>query len=157
MSAHEAQPTPEPLAPRLTNDREPPLNPGAYFIVAFFAGLFSIIYFAVTNASRISQSSALKSRTVAICAAAVVALAAVLVFGPEGWLVPSRNQRLTVRIVAVLASLPLYQMHRGPATARLFGAADGYQSAWKKILPILGLSVLQGIATFIILKARGLV
>lgn len=157
MSAHEAQPAPEPLAPRLTNDREPPLNPGAYFIVAFFAGLFAIIYFAITNASRVSQSPALKSRTVAVCGVAVVALAAVLVFGPESWLVPNSNQRLTVRIISVLASLPLYQLHRGPATARLFGAVDGYQSAWKKILPILGMSVLQGIVTFAILKARGLV
>jgi len=148
---------PPPLQPRLSGvSLAPPFNPGGFFLVAFFCGSFGICYLAITNLSRLTPVPALRQRTIAVAVATVAATIAALFVMPGDWFESRSNIRLILRIVAVVGSGVFFAIQRGPALGRAIGHDEAYTSAWKRALPLIGFSVLQGIVTYIITRSRGL-
>lgn len=131
-----------------------PYNPGAYYLVAFFGGILALVYVAFANLSRISKVRGVETKTWAVIAGACIAGAVFLAVSPASWWDPTRNVRLGLRAVALIASAALYMLHRGPA----FGARarfEEYTSMWKAIGPIIGAAIAQGILSVLVGSLRG--
>ena len=130
-----------------------PFSPTAYFYVGFFVGFLALAYVAIQNLNRFPRIQSLRERTFALLAATGIGLLVALLVLPIDVL--EGSPRIPPRIAAVLASIALYRFHRGPALGGANRYGGEYTSAWKAIGPIIALSLLQGIVTYVLIRSRG--
>ncbi len=148
--------SPPPLESRLgAIELAPPFNPAAYFFVGFFLGFVPMGYLAVTNATRLSQGPELRTKTLGAAVAIAVIGFAIIALSPATWVADNSDARLLIQIIGAVGSVGLHQLHRGPALSRAIGNRD-YTSAWKRIVPLVLIALLQAAVAFLIVSARGL-
>lgn len=150
-------PTNGEFSPRIRVVTTPaPFGPHTYFYIAFFAGAGALALIALLNLQRITVVAGLGSKTRALIAAMLVASLGFLVLSPASWWDPTTNIRLGVRVIAVLVSVGLYALHKGPALGTMQRHGD-YSSVWKVIGQIALAAIAQGVVSSIVGLARGLI